>query len=75
MLRFDVSQNGQSACRALKLSASVRADLLDAAFDLGLLARAVDHGGVVLVDHDSLGAAEVLGRDVLEFDAELLGDH
>jgi hypothetical protein len=36
------------------------ADLLDAALDVGLLAGAVDDRGVVLVDRDLLGAAEVL---------------
>ena len=42
--------------------------------DVGLLAGAVDDRGVVLVDGDALGAAEVLERDVLELEAELLGD-
>src|SRR5262249_62334456 len=51
------------------------ADLLDAALDVGLLAGPIDDGGVVLVDNDALGAAEVVERDVLELDAELLGDH
>ena len=49
-------------------------DLLDAALDVGLLAGAVDDRGVVLVDDDALGAAEVLQRDVLELEPELLGD-
>ena len=40
----------------------LRADLLDAALDVGLLAGAVDERGVVLVDDDPLGAAEVLQR-------------
>src|SRR5262245_55758174 len=53
----------------------LRADLLDAALDVGLLAGAVDDGGVVLVDDDALGASKVLERDVLELQAELLGDH
>ena len=35
------------------------ADLLDAAFEIGLLAGAIDDGGVVLVDDDSFGAAEI----------------
>ena len=47
---------------------------LHAALDV-LLAGAVDDRGVVLVDHDALGRAEVLQRDVLELEAELLGDH
>jgi hypothetical protein len=50
------------------------ADLLHARFDVGLLAGAVDHRGVVLVDGDVLGAAEILERDVLELEAEILGD-
>jgi hypothetical protein len=40
----------------------LRADLLDAALDVGLLAGAVDDRGVVLVDDDLLGAAEVMSR-------------
>src|SRR5690606_3353273 len=51
------------------------ADLLDPALDLLLLARAVDDGSGVLVDDHPLGAAEVLEGDVLELDAEVLGDH
>ena len=40
------------------------------------LAVAVDHdGGVVLVDDDLLGAAEIFPGHVLELDAEVLGDH
>src|SRR6266566_4133047 len=46
-----------------------------AARDVGLLAGAVDEGGVVLVDHEALAAPEVLERDVLELHAELFGDH
>ncbi len=52
----------------------LRADLGDAALDLVLLARAVDDRGVVLVDRDALGAAEIAHGDVLELEAELLGD-
>src|SRR5690606_14086232 len=51
------------------------ADLLDPGLDAGLLAGAVDDGGVVLVDGDALGVAEVLEGDVLELDTEVLGDH
>src|SRR6185503_18893226 len=51
----------------------LRADLLDAPLDVTLLARAVD-GGVVLVDRDALGAAEILEREVLELEAEILSD-
>ena len=36
------------------------ADLFDAAFEVGLLAGAINDRGVVLVDDDSLGAAEIL---------------
>jgi hypothetical protein len=49
----------------------LRLDLRHASFDVGLLAGAVDDGGVVLVDHHLLGAAEHLQRDVLELDAEI----
>ena len=50
------------------------ADLLDAAFDGLGVALAFDDGGVVLVDGDALGAAEVLELHVLELDAEVFGD-
>ena len=53
----------------------LRLDLLDARLDVGLLAGAVDDGRVVLVDGHLLGAAEHVERDVLELDAEVLGDH
>ena len=38
------------------------------------LPRALDDRGVVLVDGDLLGLAQVLELDVLELDAEVLGD-
>jgi hypothetical protein len=50
------------------------ADRRDAAFDVGLLAGAVDDRRVVLVDDDALAPAEIGERDVLELDAELFGD-
>ncbi len=53
-------------------------DLLHPAEDGFVLGRVVvidDDGGVVLVDDDLLGAAEVFPGDVLELDAEILGDH
>src|SRR6266540_2891147 len=49
-----------------------RAALLHPALDVGLLARAVDDRGVVLVDHHLLGLAEIRETHVLELDAELL---
>ena len=49
-------------------------DLTDAALDVGRLAGALDDRGVFLVDHDPLGAAQVLDLHVLELDAEVLGD-
>ena len=52
----------------------LRADLLDAALDRALRARALDDRRVVLVDRDLLGLAEVLELDVLELDAEVFGD-
>src|SRR5712675_517939 len=52
----------------------LRLDLRNAGFDVGLLAGAVDDGGVLLVDHHLLGAAEHLQRDVLELDAEVFRD-
>src|SRR6267378_2515226 len=52
----------------------LRADLLHTAFDVRGLAGAFDDRGVVLVDGDFLGAAEVLKLHVLELDAEVFGD-
>src|SRR5215207_10121782 len=50
------------------------ADLLDAALDLRVLTGAVDERGVVLVDDDALGAAEVRDHRVLELEADFLAD-
>src|SRR5947208_11425967 len=52
----------------------LRLDLRDAGLDVGLLAGATDDGGVFLVDHHLLGAAEHLQGDVLELDAEIFRD-
>src|SRR6202166_3081440 len=52
----------------------LRLDLIDARLDVGPLAGAVDDGGVLLVDHHLLGAAEHVERDVLELDAEIFRD-
>jgi hypothetical protein len=52
----------------------LRADLLDAAFDRAGHAGALDDRRVVLVDRDLFGLAEVVELDVLELDAEVLGD-
>src|SRR6267378_2198673 len=52
----------------------LRADLPDASFDFAGLAAALDDRGVVLVDGDFLGPAEVFHLHVLELDAEILGD-
>src|SRR5262245_146336 len=49
-------------------------DLGDTTLDVGALAGALDDRGVLLVDHDPLGAAQVLDPHVLELDAEVLGD-
>ena len=50
------------------------ADLLDAGLDVAGLAHALDDGRVVLVDDDLLGLAEPIGADLLELDADVLGD-
>src|SRR5688500_2688408 len=50
------------------------ADLADAALDVGLLALAVHHRRIVLVDHDALGAAEIVERRVLELEPDFLRD-
>src|SRR5438876_6709573 len=52
----------------------LRAELLDSAFDLAGLAGARDDRSVVLVDGHFLGLAQLLDLDVLELDAEVLGD-
>src|SRR2546421_10384685 len=52
----------------------LRLDLRHTRLDVGFLAGAVDDGGVLLVDHHLLGAAEHLQRDVLELDAEIFRD-
>src|SRR5439155_13670439 len=49
-------------------------DLCDAALDIGFLAFAFDNGGVLLVDGNALGPAEVFELDVLELDAEIFAD-
>src|SRR5690606_12343953 len=49
-------------------------DLGYAPINFGLLAGAVDDGGVLLLDHHLLGASQHLQRDVLELDAEILAD-
>ena len=49
-------------------------DLTDAALDVRALAGSFDDGGVLLVDGDVLGTTEVLKGDVLELNAEILGD-
>jgi hypothetical protein len=49
-------------------------DLLDAGFDIALGARAVDDGRVVLGDDDLAGTTEHVEGDVLELEADLLGD-
>src|SRR3954451_16123705 len=50
----------------------LRLDLGDAGLDLGLLAGAADDGGVFLVDHHLLGAAEHLDGDAFELHAEFI---
>src|ERR1700733_9838977 len=52
----------------------LRANLTDAAFDFRSLAAAFDDGGVVLINGDLLGAAEIFGLHVLELDAQIFGD-
>src|SRR4051794_30111210 len=49
-------------------------DLVDATLDLLRIATAVDHGGVVLGDHDATCAAELRDLCVLELEPHLLGD-
>ena len=49
-------------------------ELLDAGLDVGRLAGAFDDRRVVLVDRDLLRPAELLQREVLELQAEVLAD-
>src|SRR3989440_8554016 len=52
----------------------LRLDLVDAGFDVGPLAGAADDGGVLLIDHDLLGATKHGERDVLHLNAEIFRD-
>src|ERR1700737_95939 len=52
----------------------LRLDLIDACFDVGLLAGAAHDRGVLLVDHHLFGATEHGEGDVLELDAEVFRD-
>src|SRR5215470_13754529 len=51
------------------------ADRGDAALDVGGLARALDDRGVVLVNGDLLGLAQVFELDVLKPDSQVFADH
>src|SRR5687768_10879809 len=53
----------------------LRADLLDAAFDIALLAFAANDGCILFVGNDFLSAAKVLKGSGLKFAAGLFGDH
>src|SRR5690606_17823606 len=53
----------------------LRLDLGHAALDVVLGARTIDDGGVLLGDFDALRGAQHVDRDVLELDAEFLGNH
>ena len=49
-------------------------NLADAAFDLGSIAGAVDDSGVVHVDGDALGMAQILELHTLQFDTQIFRD-
>src|SRR5690606_943364 len=51
------------------------ADLLNPGLDVGSITGTVNDRRIVLVDRDALGFAEHAGGDILELDAEVLGDH
>src|ERR1700723_3702851 len=53
----------------------LRADLADAAGDVGLVASAFDDCGVLLLDDDLLRLAKHGNGNGLEFDAEIFGNH
>src|SRR5213595_1167609 len=52
----------------------LRLDLVDPGLDVGLLAGAADDGGVLLIDHDLLGATKHGQRNVLHLDTEIFRD-
>ncbi len=49
-------------------------DLVDPTGHVGMVAGALDDGGLVLGDHDLAGLAEHVERDALELEPDLLGD-
>src|SRR5690606_28093910 len=53
----------------------LRLDLLDARFDAGGFACAVDDGGVFLGDDDLLGLTQILQGRLLQLQADFLGNH
>jgi hypothetical protein len=72
-------QFGQSLLQLLRVVVrggllDLRLDLLDARFDIRLLAGAADDGGVLLLDHHLLGTAEHAHRHFVELDAKIFRD-
>src|SRR4029077_16923599 len=53
---------------------NLTANFLYATFDVRMLAFTFDDGGIVLVDGDLLGLAEILHLHVLKLDTEIFGD-
>ena len=53
----------------------LRADLAAAADDVDLLAGTLDDRGVLSLDEYSLGLAEHIEGDILQFDTEIVADH
>src|SRR6266480_5043636 len=53
----------------------LRLDLGNTRLDVGLLARATDDRGVLLVDHHFLGTPKHIDGHILKLDAEVGGDH
>ena len=49
-------------------------NLTNASLDLGPFAGAPDDGGLILVGHHARGTSELLDRDMLKLDAQVLGD-
>ncbi len=49
-------------------------NFLHAPFDVAMLASTIDDGGIVLVDGDLLGLAEVADLYILQLDAQVIGD-
>jgi hypothetical protein len=51
------------------------AQFVTARFDIGLLPASAHNGRIIFIYHDTLGAAELLEFDLVEFQTELFRNH